>query len=296
MNSNERYIESLISQGYHPADALASLIGSYDPNFISEWMYLRESYINYPQYNNFRTLFKFNPNFRNLNLSPEFINKWFTYPSELTRTPMKYVGEMPLIDLTDQLVLTPNLEKIIISNSQIFSDEPLFIPVVRYASSGGISDIHGQLHVSRNPDFIEGVYCGTYYFQEPYSDVYLLSNRTLFAPHPDLAYYYLLGEDENALNTLIHQKFTGYDEDVLPRYLDWLRNSMDAWKSGQNITDKLFMTNSIEQELCFLAKNKGIDAIVLMYSSLSIKILKKINEIIDVRSREISYKSLYRQS
>lgn len=157
MNSNEQYIENLILQGYHPADVLASVIKAYSPNFVWDER-TREKYINEPAPWNFQIFrgTKRNPilTLQELNISPEFINKWFTYPSGLTRTTMKFAGQLPLINLTNQPVLEPELLSVIKSISQIFLDQPILIPVVRYAYSTGLGYLFGVKG--------EGNYCGTY--------------------------------------------------------------------------------------------------------------------------------------
>ncbi len=290
MNQNEQYIEFKISQGYHPIDALVELMKSYDPNFL--WNdEKREKYIN-PSPHIFAQ-FRVNPTFKSLNLSPQFISKWFIYPSGFTRTQMKFAGQIPSVDLTNQWILTTEFKNLIKSNSQIFLDRSLFIPVIRYAStigSGFLFEVHGE----QKPE-----HCGTYYFFEPHYDVYLKSNRTMFVPNPDLAYYYLLGEDQASLNTIISEKFTQsllehYPQILtkIPDYLNWLKSGLEAWKNGQNIPHVMYTSESIEQQLSFLAHTKGIDTIVIMYSYNT---FGKVNdEIIDTRNREVSYKSLFR--
>lgn len=65
----EQQIESLILQGYDPDDALDSVPEAYDPNFIQRWNQIREEYINYPKAGSFKAIFQNHPVFKHLNLS-----------------------------------------------------------------------------------------------------------------------------------------------------------------------------------------------------------------------------------
>jgi len=314
MNSNEQQIESLILQGYHPIDALLPLMTLHDPNFgtIYDLNYPQKYdpiIKNYPHYNSFN-IFGFNPVFKNLKLSPQFVNKWFTYPSGLTRTPMLFAGELPIVNLSGKLILTPDLVNSIKFKAQTYIQDPLYIPVVRY-----VRYVNNVAIGMFQKDIMTSQYCGNYYFYEPYSDVYLLSNTTMIAPHPDLAYYVLLGSNQSAFDTLVKDKFSTlkdlntdflpdyFKTNLIPVYLNWFNMLLKDWTSGRNeyyLTEQEYIDvegTDIEQKLCFLAKQYNIDIILFTYSTTfnEEQSHKFRDEILDTRSRERSNVSLYRE-
>lgn len=197
---------------------------------------------------------------------------------------MKFAGEIPLLDLNNKLILTPDLK----NAGQILLYQPLYIPVIRYTTNEGSS-------IGKTDIFIEDIHCGNYYYYEPYSDVYLLSNRTMFVPGPDLAYLYLHGGDELALNRIINEKYPNGLDQFSTIKINNIQKSFNTWLNGESA--KLSNGLGIQQELCFLAKSMGIDTIVIMYS-LNINNINtyiKDDEIIDVRDRGESYESLFRE-
>ena len=63
--------------------------------------------------------------------------------------------------------------------------QPVFIPVVRYIGGMTRSSLY---HIT-----FEEKYCGTFYYYEPNSDIYLVANNVLLTPNKIVAYYYLSG-------------------------------------------------------------------------------------------------------
>lgn len=295
MNSNEQYIENLISQGYHPLDALVSLIRSYEPHSMPTWDLERDEFINYPK--GHLTLFERILDSRQIHLSDPFIYKWFKYPyTKLPRTPMLFAGQLPSVNLSNKLVLTENSLNSTKVNVQTYIQEPLYIPVIRYVSPQGIGIFQSSEMTNE--------YCGNYYYYEPDSDVYLLSNLTMIAPQPDLAYYVLLGGNQEAFEKILREKFPVRYNEFRSYYFNWFNKILDAWKNGKLIdTTEEFefvdeMKTNIEQKLCFLAKQFRIDVIIFTYSTTNNprQTDKYLDEILDTRSRELSYGSLYRSS
>lgn len=271
MNQNETYIASRIENGANPVDALAELMSLNNKDF-------RAGYPNKPENIKFEFILtnRFF-NLKDLNLSIPFLQKWIVYPSGLVRSFMKYANIDKIVDLQDKLIVEtahPVITKYedlrggvklvggegsvkyvgikkgnksISRELLLMIEEPLYIPVIRYAYETGKGFVFGDRELPTD-------YCGTYYWLEPDSGIYLLSNRTLVIPDRD-----------KGLAALGVTK-------------------------GINLLKRDTITDP-EVKLCKTAERMGID-VVIMISEES-HAYQYASEVIDIRNRPISYNSLY---
>lgn len=321
MNEYETYIISRIQSGVTPLDALAEIIYHNNENFR----------IHYDP--NDTEMGKFNliigdPYFELMKLSFPFLTQWILYPSGLPRSSMKYANINKTINLKDKFITLTTHPQILNYNELIrklgpFGDTsksvlyngvqdpngtiyqsyvllvetPMYIPVVRYAIKSGGGFLFGGIQITNGKEF-----CGTYYWLEPDSDIYLLSNKTLVVPNDDVGLYVLLGGTKENFITAIDKYYYYYGRD-------------DPYLARENLTNKILSNYNraakgqlpldeprldeleyeikldIEQEMCKLANNMGIDTIIL-FGQETHK-FGFASEIIDTRARKQSYDSLY---
>lgn len=301
--SVEFHLESKILSGVRPEQALADLITSYDPKFKARWERVKRTYGNKPT--DFAITFGINNVFKQLQIPIDFLYKWYLYPSGRTRTQMLFANNAPVLDPSNKLILFSdsiiwtrpsgaiiNNVRMMLPCLSLISD-PLYIPVLRYQARSNVglffkSEYDPQQH------------CGTYYFFDPGPGIYLRSGKTLVAPDPIFAYFYLLGGNELALNTLIEEMLPGIsDRSMIEVYKDWLRNNMNNCLTGRELQEMeesldIFTaqnSESVEQQLCFLSRQLGIDIVLLTYPMIW---KQNKSEVIDTRNRLDSYSSLYR--
>lgn len=323
-SSAEQYLESRILAGETPIQALLNLIRTYQPRFGGKWKNLSDNYDNPVHPLMFKLRFEMQPEFKQLQLSNSFIQKWFVYPSGHPRTPMYFVSQDKFVDLTNKSVaitdpqITTKLigiatgQSFIPSNCFSIVNGPLFIPVLRYQKSeneGGM--IYGSTQYNEN------TYCGTYYYLDPGPQVYLLSNKTLIAPNPIIAYHLLTGTDDVSLNQAISiiysPPITTQQRNKLENYLNiykmWVKDEVNNCNNREVLSldsvdeevgkffDKAYRQD-MEQDLCILAKRFDIDAVILTYSLTMEKKIAKINigEVIYVKDRLTMENNLFRST
>lgn len=305
----ENIIESQINNGLTPEDALANLISQYDMKFAEKW---KQERLSYYFGNNFKILAD-NEIFPELKLTRPFVTKWFVYPSGKARNPMKYVknilnmklSEIPIV-ITSKL--TPPIFRGIHMGNEIRNitcaaivEGSLYIPVLRYQEETGV----GYINMSKKSEYDSRIHCGTYYYIEPDSNVYLISHKTLIAPFSEIAYYYLLGADEKALRTLVSDSFEienissdqqfyidDFAEKIVQIYDQCIHGepvSRIATLPSPKFRDTKIKFKDIEQKLCSAAQQKGIDTVLLTLSHKPTG-----SEIFDTRQRSDTYNYLFR--
>lgn len=162
---------------------------------------------------------------------------------------------------------------------------PMYIPVVRYQFSENV----GLACMGQGP-YDPCIHCGTYYYLEPGTGIYLSSKKTLITPYPMIAYAYLLGGTEDAINTVIEKIAPAPDmKKRLRRTLTNAINMIQADPFTTMISFRQEDVKSIEQELCALARQSDIDTIIITYPD-GLKAGKP--EVIDTRARSISFASI----
>lgn len=145
--------------------------------------------------------------------------------------------------------------------------EALVIPVMRYQRSTG----------SLYYDPSEESYCGTFYYFEPYSSIYLFCNWVLVTDNKILA--------ARELGMSIEEVAEILEEEV--------KEIEDFWEGRRLIPlDDEFYSyeDELDQDICKFAHEEGYEVIILkMMNGTN----RYVTEILDVRSRSKSFQSLY---
>lgn len=298
----EMYIETRIQQGARAEKALLELF----PNTFPDIEYIQRTLNNYGNYPIDYSNYEFKSENANSNLSPEFVHKWFTYPSE--RTHSRFMSSLNLtpIDLTNSSVLLTNpkiptlsydiktIDGIIPEPCILLTDGELYIPVLRYQRGE-----EGSLYYEGEYD--SSKHCGTYYFLDAGPKVYLKSNKTLIVPNPEIAYFILLGADDKALDKVVadtlhvssdrYGKEKAYRKWILDMYNSCFKNLTklsDFDYNGEVHDIKIIEETITEQQVCFLARSQGIEVIIYSYYFYSFNANSRRNEseIVDVRIRD----------
>ncbi|CAH6419131.1 Hypothetical protein HVR_LOCUS325 [uncultured virus] len=303
----EQLIKTQIIQGISPGQALINVISPFIGRNVSVRL---DKLLNNPHIpSSFAFVLKNFSIVKDLGLSNEFIRRYFIYPSGRSRPPMNFVHKTISSNLTGKSVLSSNSEDktkptYLFDGKNLHDlpcltllDGPLYIPVIRYQIAEG----RGFMHYTT--EYNEKIHCGTYYYYEPGSDVFLLSNKTLIAPLSELAYYYIGGDNaRNKLSDVIfppNQSWSPEQQNFINHYLNLIETS-NCGVSGSytNPPDTIPVpVKSIDQSLCMLARQMGIDAIVITYTqNLYGKHFAKygLTEVNDTRARTVSYDSLYK--
>lgn len=295
----EQAIESKIQQGKSPKEALIEVILQHDPNaFIGDWMRGPDwmpvvkipAAVKISQHFTEQDFGRANPEF-NLKLSQGFIEKYYVYPSGLAKTSMEFAGRISDEDLSHANVILTSGKygTIIISGMRIGTQEivpvrctttidgELWIPVIRYQNPGS-----GRLFFEG--DETPGQYCGNFYYLTSDVNIYLKSKKTMIVPLLDIAYY-LLG---------------GFGDSVNEFYRTWYQRIVDKCQSGESLNEEDYLAGhykglrpdleheDIDQPLCVLAREAGIDVIIVTYPFGR----EASAEVMDVRDRTVSFSSL----
>ena len=170
-------------------------------------------------------------------------------------------------------------------------DGPNYIPVLRYETAGG------TLYFDKyDPDN----YCGTYYYLEPESNVYLQSNNTLIVPDIKLAYYHMYGRNAEASRKLFYELYeiiSNIDEAFLTKLLSAFHDFIESLyiqcigsiQFDQPFHKSLqFKEENFEQKVCFHARQLGIEVIIIT------GLIDENPEVIDTRPRPNNYNYLFR--
>ncbi|CAH6419113.1 Hypothetical protein HVR_LOCUS307 [uncultured virus] len=304
----EQLIENLIIQGKSPIDALIDVITPFvsvdDLNRIKNTIRLNHAGIIILISRNF-------PIIRMLGLSDNFNQKYFYYPSGRYRPIMNFVHKT-IDDLKDKAMIVSSPQDKVKPTyfydgqnlrdlpNPVILDGPIYIPVIRYASTDGVGY---TINITESEkQYVDNTHCGTYYFYEPASDVFMLSNKTLVASMAELAYLYIAGDDaRNKLSDILFSfnKPRSLEEQIyMEQYLNKIEGKEYSIEIVDNPPNNVHVFNvaiNIEQKLCFLAKSMGFEAIIIIYETSERSYRAKTEtEILDVRPRNISYNSLYR--
>ncbi|CAH6419154.1 Hypothetical protein HVR_LOCUS348 [uncultured virus] len=291
----EQLIEAQILQGFSPDQALINVITPFIPVYKRDR--LAKMFLdNTPE--KIRNIIGEFSIVRRLNLSDKFLQKYFIYPSGRARPTMNFVHKT-ISDLSGKSVIVSTPENktrpSYFYDGQNFNnlpnpailDGPIYIPVIRYQ----LSETQGLF--TSYSEYDPEIHCGTYYYYEPASDIFMLSNKTLVAPLPELAYYSIAGDDaRNKLSNVIFP----YDKPRSSDEQNYINNYLDQIENNQITNNYGFVPkNDIQQPLCMLAKGMDIEVIIVTYTMFINNVLGKTStEIIDVRPRNVSYDSLYK--
>ncbi|CAH6419115.1 Hypothetical protein HVR_LOCUS309 [uncultured virus] len=310
----EQLIEAQIIQGIFPNQAIINVVSPFINVNDKDRLEILLGRSSFPGYFN-KVLEKFSI-IRDLGLSNEFLQRYFIYPSGRGRPPMTFVHRT-ISDLVGKSVIVSSPEdkrkptyffdgeNLRDLPCLVLLDGPVYIPVIRYEASGG------KGLVPFKTEYNTETHCGTYYYYEPGSDVFLLSNKTLIAPLPEIAYYHLAGDDAiNKLSSIIFPfgargRFSPGQQNYINDFLyQVVKNQCSTGMTGMtgmsgNYTyNSVVNAKSIEPHLCMLARQTGIDVIIITYTmSLGAgKYNDKYgsSEINDARIRTTSYDSLYK--
>ncbi|CAH6419370.1 Hypothetical protein HVR_LOCUS575 [uncultured virus] len=298
----EKLVEDQIMQGMSPLEALLNMVGNfYEIDQSYRTRMLKTS--NLPSAG--RSFFEDFSIIENFGLSDEFLQKYFIYPSGRAKATMNFVHKT-ITSLEGQSVIVSSQEDK--SNPTYFYNEnilyylpdiaildgPIYTPVTRYTTTTGEGVMSTLFKSKYDPD----IHCGTYYFYEPASDVFMLSNKTLVAPSPQVAYYYIAGDD--ARNKLSNMMFPP-DIKRTPEQLNYINEYLNTVEGKEYSTEVLLnnrtpKTVNIQQSLCVLARQIGIELIIITFNyGTPFNHFNKVStEIIDTRARDISYDSLYK--
>jgi hypothetical protein len=205
-----------------------------------------------------------------------------------------------------KLISIPNRSK---SGAPVKVDGKLFLPVTRYGKSAQHGTYYGEDDFAQSPrtDF-----CGTYYYWEPESDVFLNLGKNLFFPNKIMALYHF--DPKNPLLGEILRKYLLFiwAEDYIDHSLE--KNNTENTKALLRLfngtLDPMFLFDDLyrdpkghymgsifhakedvlDQALCQSAKKAGYDTIILSQMPGGSRV---VSEVLDVRSRTDSLENLY---
>lgn len=301
----EQYIEHQIELGVRPEIALFDLMALLDPHMPAK-LYKRQiilkQYGTHPY--NF-TAYLDNSYLKALELSREFLYKWFIYPSGRTHPRYSFTPNVTIdlenksIIVTDHIVPTKILG--IRTSKQLpfpcfaIIEGELYIPVLRYQSG----DNTGLMSYETNYDSLQ--HCGTYYYLDAGPSIYLRSNKTLIVPFVKFAYFILLGADSKAAHKVLNKVYPSEATIERQKITQWILDTFHTCKeerelitvSDPDIKDFIIQAEgSIQQELCFMARAQGIETIIITFAFPFMDRFNKV-EIIDTRLRKESYPDLF---
>lgn len=167
----------------------------------------------------------------------------------------------------------------------------LLIPVVRY-----------QQGMSRGIYFSETSkkICGTYYYFEPASDYYLKCSTLFIAVNKMTAYFTLVEGTEREKEAkelsldIINSAYFDYKE---PTSGKKVKDIFDQMLVGNEKVlewneDMYAKEDKFDQPLCQVAKNKGLEVVILSAMTGTSRV---VTEILDTRDRSISFSSIYQK-
>lgn len=289
-------ITDALMQGYTLLDAVSSIPGAADlVNSIMQGEVVPNSELI------IRAL-------RDYGFPDDIIYTYALYPSRRPRTTMHFItqvyGAFPILESTEGFHIFHGQNALIDSDLRTITaiiDYPSLIPVTRYA--GGMHK--GMFHPVASE---EGGYCGTFYYFEPSSDIYMRTETALLAPNRIVAairlgrsissildeYAPVVEMGEEYLGVHPHQLGIGLQRN-LPQ------NDREAWTKviydmvagrWDYDSDRPELSEDfLDQDLCIRARERGYDAIILSNNS---GLNRVVSEVLDVRRREDSFHSLVR--
>lgn len=249
--------------------------------------------------------------YRNIGLNEKFIDL-IHYPSGRIRIDMR--SYLRLLNVPVQYYVPKIHEYILSSLPEVpyLSNAPdgllfnVFIPVLRYQK--GMS---GYLTVIDNNEE-EKNWCGTFYYFEPDSNVYLLAPKVLvtwnkitacsdlgipFETVADAVYLAMenyMSSDENDNEFETFPENIGYNVEGETKREQWdnvvrgfQNRSLDPLK---HVPEFYAVEDAFDQMICSIAKSEGIDVIVLKYMTGE---TRTVCEVLDTRDRVHSFQHLY---
>lgn len=306
-SSPEAYLEDQISQGIFPQIALYDLEMDLSIYATSRFGNILRSFNQDVGHGGIQS---------RVGLKPEFMQKWFNYPSGRIHAQFKYLDELSSIDISTvrRLIPHPNIltrpgylvepgfeleyPAFAYSNDPeytplpctFFDNQPLYIPVLRYERRNAKS-------------YDEKLYCGTYYYFDDGPGLYLRSNKTLIVPTFAQALLYINGDNPN---TALSLKNTAASNRTRERYGPnlspeeareiTLREVLDDVRYNFDHCDRRDYKGTYEEggrfesSLCSSAKKQGYDVIIATYP-----FRRRTNqaEVIDLRDRHVGFNNLF---
>lgn len=208
-----------------------------------------------------------------LGMIPELFLFPITYH---TRSIMSFANIKILEDfLKDYFTLYPLPNSITIEYQEVNRNDKIMIPVMRYQNESG------TLFFNNSEDQEYNNFCGTFYYFEPESEIYLLSDNVLIARNKIHAAA-ILGFSEDEIVEILFRN----SEDPLD--LELIRSFMD----GNNVPlENYAMEDPLDQPICARAKDQNYKVIVL---TEMVGTNRYVTEILDTRIRAESFKNLIR--
>lgn len=309
----EAYLEDQFRQGVNPRKATEALYWHlYSPTSRNEIDML-----------NNRTTGAYIFGIEKLHLSKRFIDSWLRYPSSrylsefnflegitiprMRFMDVRYLTPLPhqvgnpgfLVDQSiDDPIINPIGDPVITPiPCVLFDNQLLYIPILRYILQDPLA-------------YQEGLHCGTYYYFDEGPQLYLKSNKTLIAPDPAHALFYLRGGDANAAQLVLENKMRNrrrkdvYTREIFedPMYPPGPKAFELAEKFQSHKfhcepedfeTTNYMAKGSFEQILCRLGRHLGYDVIISTHPSNfnSLNPAGKA-QMFDTRAREESFANL----
>lgn len=267
----EQFIESRIQAGVSPKEALIELFLLYNPT---------NKYVGRIREINWAGGFDTDP--AQLGLSPEFMQRYYFFPSGFARTNMEFAGTIPVEDLSyANVILTSGKRDDMIIAGMRTGDNglihvpctstiegDLWIPVLRYQVPG----TEGLFRIYEGK-YDPAVHCGTFYYLTPDLHIYLKSKKTMIVPILDIAWYLLRGTKPTK----------------------WMQKIIDKCAAGETLTEADYAGGHtfgirLDQPVCTLARTAGIDVVIITYPFGS----EWHPEVLDTRDRPTSFASLVR--
>ena len=229
---------------------------------------------------------------RKLGVSDSIISNYVVYPSGRPRTTLSFIPNIKkLKNIENYEIITgdANPSRCWLLSPELFGkhkiiEEDILIPVVRYQA--------GMSRGLYNEEYSDK-FCGTFYYFEPNSEYFLVSEKILIAVNKMTAYYYLQDSNDKEKSKiqildLIHSSlFYLTDQEVESSFNRMLVGVVKYNKNMYAIED------IYDQVLCKLASSKGIDTIILAGMTGQSRI---VTEVLDTRSREESFSSIYQKT
>lgn len=251
---------------------------------------------------------------KNIGISDDFINSVLLYPSGRPISTMIIITTIPILDGDlNEIRLFVSSDKVLLNsdwlNKSIEIHQKSLFPVIRYGAgmSRGAYTPAAPFETSIND------YCGTFYYYEPGSNIFLLAKDILIVPNKLMASVYLL--EKRTTLSLIYRHldsfgkflpskpdqggYSGLDNQLIfdvsgKKYPAW-DYFLDAMISGRhdflNHYPSLYaLEDRFDQPICQEARRKNFELIIFTTMTGMNRV---VTEIIDIRPRAISYANLY---
>lgn len=206
-----------------------------------------------------------------LSMFPEL----FLFPITFHTRSIMFFANIEVIDHwpEDHFALGALPNSITMEYLELNPEDKMAIPVMRYQSASG------TLFFNNAEDTEHHSFCGTFYYFEPESDIYLLSDHVLMA-----------------VNKIHAAAILGFDIDYIlellfyPEERESYRESVKLYMQGDVLPFNLYaIEDGLDQIICEEAKLQGYKVIVLVEM---VGTYRYVTEILDTRNRSESFKNL----